>query len=117
MKVQIGKKHSWIGWLTFSGVALVATICIMVFVPTGQIPLEFGALVAGLAAGFLSLRYGVQRRWMFSVILLIFVVVWFILGTAGYAWFGGFLSGIFAAVASVLAKSSRGVWRGTGLKP
>lgn len=92
-------RRPWIGALIFSGLALVGTISIMVFVPTGQVLLEAGVMMAGLVAGAVLVRFGISRRWMGSVVLVLFIAAWFALGTAGYAWFGGFLAGACAGVA------------------
>jgi hypothetical protein len=88
---------------------LLATVSVMVFVPNERLVLEIGALLAGLAVGTLFLRFGLPRRWMGSVVLILFVVVWFALGTAGYAWFGGFIAGTFMGVAWGRAVKNRTV--------
>lgn len=93
------RRRPWIGALIFSGLVLMGTISIMVFVPTEQVLLEVGAMIAGLLAGAVLVRFGVPRRWMGSVVLVLFIAVWFALGTAGYAWFGGFLAGACVGVA------------------
>jgi hypothetical protein len=93
------RRRPWKGALIFSGLVLLATVAVMVFVPTEQVLLELGAMIAGLLAGGLLVRFGVTRRWMSPVILVLFIAVWFVLGTAGYAWFGGFLAGTAAGVA------------------
>lgn len=94
-----GPRRPWKGALIFSGLVVSASISVMVFVPTEQVPLEIAALLAGLLAGALLVRFGVSRRWMGSVVLLTFIAVWFALGISGYAWFGGFLAGTAAGVA------------------
>lgn len=93
------RRRPWIGALIFSGLVLMGTISIMVFVPTEQVMLEAGVMIAGLLAGAVLVRFGVSRRWMGSVVLVLFIAVWFALGTAGYAWFGGFLAGTGVGVA------------------
>ncbi|MGF9648890.1 hypothetical protein AAIH32_12995 [Pseudarthrobacter oxydans] len=93
------RKRPWKGALIFSGLVLLATVSVMVFVPTDQVVLEVGAMVAGLLAGAVLVRFGVTKRWMGSAVLVLFIAVWFALGTAGYAWFGGFLAGAAAGVA------------------
>jgi hypothetical protein len=85
--------------MIFSGLVLLASISVMVFVPTEQVLLEVAVLIAGLLAGAVLVRFGVSRRWISSVVLVSFIAVWFALGTAGYAWFGGFLAGASAGVA------------------
>lgn len=86
---------------------MLATISVMVVVPTEQVLLEVAALVAGLLAGAILVRFGVPRRWMGPAVLVLFIAVWFALGTAGYAWFGGFLAGPSAGVARGRAAGSR----------
>jgi hypothetical protein len=107
--VAKSRRRPWKGSLIFSGVVLLATISVMVFVPNERVVLEVGALLAGLAVGALFLRFGVPRRWMSSVVLILFVVVWFALGVAGYAWFGGFLAGTFVGLAWGRAVQNRTV--------
>jgi hypothetical protein len=93
------RRLPWKGSLIFSGLVLLATVAVMVFVPTEQVLLEVGVLIAGLLAGSRLVRFGVPRRWIGSLVLVLFLVVWLALGTAGYAWFGGFLAGTCAGVA------------------
>ncbi|WP_258062450.1 hypothetical protein [Arthrobacter sp. B0490] len=93
------RRRPWKGALIFSGLVLLATVSVMVFVPTGQVLLEVGVLIAGLLAGAALTRFGVTRRWMGSVVLVVFIAVWFALGAAGYAWFGGVLAGAWGGVA------------------
>lgn len=97
--VGSNRRRPWKGALIFSGLVLLATVAVMVFVPTKQVLLEIGAMSAGLLAAALLVRFGVTKRWMSSVVLVVFIAVWFALGTAGYAWFGGFLAGASAGVA------------------
>jgi hypothetical protein len=97
--VTYTRRRPWKGALIFSGVVLLATISVMVVVPTERVLLETGAMLAGLTAGACLTRFGVPSRWVASVILILFMAVWFALGTAGYAWFGGFLAGTLAGVA------------------
>lgn len=97
--VRSNRRRPWKGALIFSGLVLLATVSVMVFVPTEQVLLEIGAMIAGLLAGAVLVRFGVTKRWMSSVVLVLFIAVWFALGTAGYAWFGGFLAGASAGVA------------------
>jgi hypothetical protein len=73
----------------------------MVFVPTEQILLELGAMVVGLLAGAVLVRFGVTKRWIGYDVLVLFIVVWLALCRAGYAWFGGFLAGASAGVPGV----------------
>ena len=101
------RRRPWKGALIFSGVVLLATISVMVFVATERVSLEIGAMLAGLTAGAWLSRFGVRRRWMGSVILILFVAVWFASGTAGYAWFGGFLAGTLTGVAWGRAVANR----------
>lgn len=93
------RRRPWKGALIFSGLVVLATVAVMVFVPTEQVLLELGAMVAGLLAGAVLVRLGVTKRWMSSAVLVLFIAVWFALGTSGYAWFGGFLAGAAAGVA------------------
>lgn len=87
----------------------------MVFVPTEQVLLEIAALVAGLLAGAVSVRFGGSRRWMGSVVLLSFIAVCFALGTFGYVWFGGFPAGTAAGVVWGRVVSRRsGIMTGPG---
>jgi hypothetical protein len=101
------RRLPWKGSLIFSGLVLLATVAVMVFVPTEQVLLEVGVLIAGLLAGSRLVRFGVPRRWIGSLVLVLFLVVWLALGTAGYAWFGGFLAGTCAGVAWVRAVENR----------
>ena len=103
------RRRPWEGALIFSGVVLLATISVMVFVPTERVVLEVGAMLAGLGVGAGLSRFGVPRRWVGSVVLILFIAVWFALGTAGYAWFGGFLAGTLAGVARGRAVANRTV--------
>lgn len=103
------RQRPWKGALIFSGLVVLAVISVMVFVPTERVLLEVGALTAGLLAGTGLVRFGVPRRWMGSVVLVLFIAVWFALGTAGYAWFGGFLAGASAGVAWGRAVANRTV--------
>ncbi len=105
--VTKNRRSPWRGFLIFSGVVLLATLSVMVFVPNDRVLLEVGSLLVGLAAGASFLRFGVPRQWMGSVVLVLFVVVWFVLGVSGYAWFGGFLSGALAGLAWGRAARSR----------
>lgn len=107
--VAESRRRPWKGSLIFSGVVLLATISVMVFVPNEQLVLEISVLLAGLAVGTLFLRFGVPRPWMGSIVLILFVVVWFALGAAGYAWFGGFLAGTYVGVAWGRASKNRTV--------
>lgn len=93
------RRSPWKGLLIISGLVLLATISVMVFVPNDKVLVEVGSLLAGLALGACFLRFGVPRPWMGSVVLVLFVIVWFILGASGYAWFGGFLAGTIAGLA------------------
>lgn len=93
------RRRLWKGALILSGVVVLATMSVMVFVPTEQVLLEAGAMLAGLGVGAWFTRFGVPRRWMGSAVLFLFIAVWVVLGTAGYAWFGGFLAGTLAGVA------------------
>lgn len=97
--VTSSRRRPWKGALIFSGLVVLATVAVMVFVPTEKVLLEVGAMVAGLLAGAVLVRFGVTKRWMGSAVLVLFIAVWFALGTAGYAWFGGFLAGTSAGVA------------------
>lgn len=101
------RRRLWKGALIFSGLVLLATAVVMVFVPTEHVLLELGAMVAGLVAGAVLVRFGVTKRWMGSAVLVLFIAVWFALGTAGYAWFGGFLAGASAGVAWGRAAGNR----------
>ena len=103
------RRRPWEGSLIFSGVVLLATISVMVFVPTERVLLEVGAMLAGLGVGTWFSRFGVPRRWVGSVVLILFIAGWFALGTAGYAWFGGFLAGTLAGVAWGRAVANRTV--------
>jgi hypothetical protein len=79
----------------------------MVFLPTAHVLLEVGAMAAGLFAAAFLVRFGVTKQWMGSVVLVLFIAVWFALETAGYAWFGGFLAGAAAGVAWGRAAGNR----------
>lgn len=107
----MGRKRQlpWKGSLIFSAVVVMAVVSVMVFVPTAQVPTEIGALIAGLVAGAYTTRFGFPRRWIGSLVLLLFVVIWFLLGESGYAWFGGFLAGALAGVAWGRAIRNRAV--------
>jgi len=72
---------------------------VMVLMPTEQVLLEVGAMLAGLGVGAWFTRFGVPRRWMGSAVLFLFIALWIGLGTAGYAWFGGFFAGTLAGLA------------------
>lgn len=102
-----------IGSLIFSAMVLLVTVAIMVLVPTQQVVLEVVAMLAGLGLGTFCTRFGLSRRWIAPVILVVFLVVWFTLGTAGYAWFGGFLAGIWLGVAWGLARKARAIASGS----
>lgn len=102
-KVANKARNTVRGLLVLSGVALLATTAVMVFVPTERIWLEIGALAAGLGAGAWLARFGVSGRWTGSAVVVLFIAVWFALGTAGYAWFGGFLAGTGIGAASAIA--------------
>lgn len=95
------------GSLVFSAMVLLATVAVMVLVPTQQVILEAAAMLAGLSLGTWCTRFGLSRRWIAPVILLVFLAVWFTLGAAGYAWFGGFLAGVWLGVAWGLASKAR----------
>lgn len=97
--VTKNRRRSWKGALILSGVVVLATMSVMVLVPTEQVLLEAGAMLAGLGVGAWFTRFGVPRRWMGSAVLLLFFALWFGLGTAGYAWFGGFFAGTLAGFA------------------
>ena len=103
------RRRPWKGALIFSGVVLLATISVMVLVPTERVLLEVGAMLAGLGVGAWFSRFGVPRRWVGSVVLILVIAVWSALGTAGYAWFGGFLAGTLAGVAWGRAVANRTV--------
>jgi hypothetical protein len=93
------RRRPWKGALIFSGLVLLATVAVMVFVQTKHVLLELGAMVTGLFAGAVVVRFCLTKRWMGFAILVLFIAVWFALDTAGYAWFGGFLAGASAGVA------------------
>ena len=95
------------GSLVFSAMVLLATVAVMVFVPSQQVVLEVVVMLAGLCLGALCSRFGVSRPWMGSVILVVFLAVWFALGAAGYAWFGGCLAGVWLGVAWGRASKAR----------
>ena len=107
--METNRRRPWKGALIFSALVLLAAISVMVFVPTDRVLLEMGALTAGFLAAAGLVRFGVPRRWMGSVVLVLFIAVWFALGTAGYAWFGGFLAGASAGVAWGRAVANRTV--------
>lgn len=96
-------KRTVIGSSIFGGIVLLATVAVMVFIPTErQLWLEVGALVMGLVVSIWVVRFGVParwQRWISPVALLLFIATWLALGTAGYAWFGGFLAGTAIGVA------------------
>lgn len=81
------------GFLILGVLIFLAAVSVMVVVPTARVLLEVGALAAGLLAGAGLVRFGVSRRWMSSLVLILFIAVWFALGSAGYAWFAGFFAG------------------------
>jgi hypothetical protein len=96
-------KRTAIGSSIFGGIVLLATVAVMVFIPTERrLWLEIGALVTGLVVSIWMVRFGVParwQRWISLIALLLFIATWFALGTAGYAWFGGFLAGAAIGVA------------------
>lgn len=83
----------------------------MVLVPTQQVILEVVAMLGGLGLGTICTRVGLAWRWMAPVILVVFFAVWFTLGTAEYAWFGGFLAGVWLGVAWGLASKAGAIAR------
>ncbi|TFC92837.1 hypothetical protein E3T19_00615 [Cryobacterium sp. TMT4-31] len=107
--VTTTRRRPWKGALIFSGVVLLATIAGVVFVPRERVLLEVGAMLAGLGVGAWLTRFGVPRPWIGSVVLVLFVAVCVILGSSGYAWFGGFFAGTLAGVAWGRAVANRTV--------
>jgi hypothetical protein len=107
--VKDNRRRSWKGALILSGVVLLATIAGMVFAPRERVLLEVGAMLAGLGGGAWLTRFGVSRQWIGSVVLVLFVAVCVVLGSSGYAWFGGFFAGTLAGVAWGRALANRTV--------
>jgi hypothetical protein len=93
------RRLPWKGALILSGVVALATLSGMVFVPRERVWLEVGVMLAGLGVGTWLTRFGVSRRWMGTVALIVFIAVCVLLGESGYAWFGGFFAGTLAGVA------------------
>ncbi|WP_261792164.1 hypothetical protein [Arthrobacter sp. PM3] len=80
--------------LIIGGVVLIATIAVMVLVPTEQTWPKVIALLAGIAVGVWLVRFAPPWRWLSPVVLVLFIGVWFALGgVPGIAWFGGFIAG------------------------
>lgn len=98
------RRNSWEGSLIFSGVVLMATLSVMVFVPNDTV----------FAGGrFVTCRSGcwfsVSSVWLTSAVDGFRCSGFVRCGVVGlgYAWFGGFLAGTFAGLAWGRAAGSR----------
>ena len=85
--------------LILSGVLLSATVTVILIGPQDHVPQEVVALLAGLAVGVWLLRFSPPWRWLAMVVLVLSLVLCLVLGPAGIAWFGGFISGTQAGLA------------------
>lgn len=85
--------------LILSGVLLSATVAVILLGSQGYVLHELGALLAGLAVGVWLLRFSPPWRWLAVLVLVASMVLCLVLGPAGIAWFGGFLSGTQAGLA------------------
>ena len=94
-----GTQHKVRGMLVFGVVLLAATVVVISAGPQDDVEQEGAALVAGLGASILWMRFGPLLRWLSLVIFASAFAVWLLLGPAGIAWMGGFIAGMnFGAV-------------------
>ena len=85
--------------LILSGVLLSATVAVILVGPQDHVSQEVVALLAGLAVGVWVLRFSPPWRWLAMLVLVLSLVLCLVLGPAGIAWFGGFISGTQAGLA------------------
>lgn len=90
--------------LILSGVLLSATVAVVLVGPQDHVSQEVVALLAGLAVGVWLLRFSPPWRWLAMLVLVLSLVLCLVLGPAGIAWFGGFISGTQAGLAWQHAK-------------
>ena len=90
--------------LILSGVLLSATVAVILVGPQDHVTQEVVALLAGLAVGVWLLRFSPPWRWLAMLVLVLSLVLCLVLGPAGIAWFGGFISGTQAGLAWQHAK-------------
>lgn len=97
----VGRKaeHPVRNALILSGVLLSATAAVIVLGPQDHVMQEVVALLAGLAVGVWLLRFSPLWRWLAMLVLVLVLVLCLVLGPAGIAWFGGFISGTQAGLA------------------
>jgi hypothetical protein len=94
--------------LILSGVLLSATVAVVLVGPQDHVPQEVVALLAGLAVGVWLLRFSPPWRWLAMLVLVLSLVLCLVLGPAGIAWFGGFISGTQAGLAWQHARKAYG---------
>jgi hypothetical protein len=99
--VVVGRKaeHPVRNALILSGVLLSATVAVILVGPQDHVSQEVVALLAGLAVGVWLLRFSPPWRWLAMLVLVLSLVLCLVLGPAGIAWFGGFISGTQAGLA------------------
>lgn len=85
--------------LILSGVLLSATVAVILVGPQDHVTQEIPALLAGVAVGVWLLRFSPPWRWLAVLVLVLSLVLCLVLGPAGIAWFGGFISGTQAGLA------------------
>ena len=85
--------------LILGGVLLSATVAVILVGPQDHVSQEVVALLAGLAVGVWLLRFAPPWRWLAMLVLVSSLVLCLVLGPAGIAWFGGFISGTQAGLA------------------
>ena len=110
--VVVGRKaeHPVRNALILSGVLLSATVAVILVGPQDHVMQEVVALLAGLAVGVWLLRFSPLWRWLAMLVLVLSLVLCLVLGPAGIAWFGGFISGTQAGLAWQHA-SKRSRWK------
>jgi len=110
--VVVGRKaeHPVRNALILSGVLLSATVAVLLVGPKDHVMQEVVALLAGLAVGVWLLRFSPPWRWLAMLVLVLSLVLCLVLGPAGIAWFGGFISGTQAGLAWQHA-SKRSRWK------
>ncbi|MDF9752720.1 uncharacterized protein YneF (UPF0154 family) [Arthrobacter sp. ES3-54] len=99
--VVVGRKakHPARNALILSGVLLSATVAVILVGPQDHVSQEVIALLAGLTVGVWFLRFSPAWRWLAMLVLVLSLVLCLVLGPAGTAWFGGFISGTQAGLA------------------
>lgn len=105
------RSDSWIGYVIFGSVILLATLALVIFGRFEETWQTFAILVSGIALGTWLFRFGSRHAWVTFLCLFSSLATCVVLGStinsiAGVAWMGGFVAGTNFGAA----------WRATGTR-